>query len=313
MATSLPAVDPLAQEAVDAIHDTFGEHPGRAVHIKGAWARGTFTATPEGTALCRAPFLTGEPVDALVRFSTGGGIPHAHDGERDGRGIAVKLFLPDGSVTDLLGISVPAFSSRTPEDFIAFVRLAKRDPETGQPDFSRIGPFLEAHPETMAAVQVRFGTPPPASWTELVYNGIHAFRWLAADGTERWVRTRWVPEDGPGEGLGDEEAMAREPGYLSAELRERLAAGPVAYTLVARIAAEGDTTTDPTEAWPEDREEVAVGRLELREAIDDPETPDDIHVFDPLRLCDGIEPSDDPILRFRSKAYDVSARGRWSG
>lgn len=312
MADPLPAVDPLAQEAVDAILDTFGEHPGRAVHIKGAWARGTFTGTPEGAALCRAPFLAGDPVDALVRFSTGGGVPHAHDGERDGRGIAVKLFLADGSVTDLLGISVPAFSSRTPEDFIEFVRLAKRDPETGLPDLDKLGPYLEAHPETMASVQNRFATLPPASWTELVYNGIHAFRWLAADGSARWVRARWVPE-AAGEGISDEEAMGRDPDYLSAELRERLTAGPAAYTLVARLAAEGDTLTDPTEAWPEDREEVAAGRLVLREAIDDPETPDDIHVFDPLRLCDGIEPSDDPILHFRRRAYDVSARGRWSG
>lgn len=305
MAGALPPVDALAQEAVDAIHETFGQHPGRAVHVKGAWARGTFTGTPEGAALCRAPFLTGSPVEALVRFSTGGGDPTAHDGGRDGRGIAVKLFLGDGEVTDLLGISVPAFSSRTPEDFIALVRLA-RTPE-------QLGPFLENHPETMASIQARLATPPPASWAELVYNGIHAFRWSAADGTSRWVRTRWMPDDGPGEGLADEDAMAREPDYLSTELSDRLARGAVGFTLLARLAAEGDPLTDPTEPWPEEREAVGVGRLELTEAVDDPETATDIHVFDPLRLCAGIEPSDDPILHFRRKAYDVSARGRWAG
>ena len=314
MATSLPAVDPLAQQAVDAIHGTFGEHEGRAVHVKGAWARGTFTATPEGTALCRAPFLTGEPIETLVRFSTGGGNPNAHDGERDGRGIAVKLFIGgEQETTDLLGISVPAFSSKTPEDFIQMVKLAKRDPETGQPDLEKLGPFLEAHPETMASIQNRFATPPPASWSEVVYNGIHAFRWTAPDDTQRWVRTRWVPVGGAGEGLSDEDAMAKDPNYLSAELHERLAAGPASFTLLARIAQDGDTTTDPTEAWPEEREAVAVGTLTLTEAIEDPETPTDIHVFDPLRVCDGIEPSDDPILHFRRKAYDVSARGRWAG
>jgi catalase len=315
MATSLPAVDPLAQDAVDAIHGTFGEHEGRAVHVKGAWARGTFTATPEGTALCRAPFLSGEPVEALVRFSTGGGNPAAHDGERDGRGIAVKLFIGGPQeTTDMLGISVPAFSSRTPEDFVEFVRLARRDPETGQPDLERLGPFLEAHPETMASVQNRFATPPPASWCEVVYNGIHAFRWIAPDGGERWVRTRWRPDGGPGAGLSDEEAMAKDRDYLSAELRERLAAGPAGFTLIARMAADGDPLDDPTAAWPEEgREEVEAGRLVLDRAIDDPETPTDIHVFDPTRVCDGIELSDDPVLRFRHHAYDVSARGRWSG
>jgi len=314
MATSLPAIDPLAQDAVDAIHGTFGEHEGRAVHVKGAWATGTFTATPEGTALCRAPFLTGDPIDALVRFSTGGGNPEAHDGERDARGIAVKLFIgSDQETTDLLGVTVPAFSSKTPQDFIDFVRLAKRDPETGQPDFDKLGPYLEAHPETMASVQNRFATPPPASWLELVYNGIHAFRWSDAEGNARWVRTRWIPEAGRGEGLDDEEAMGRDANYLTADLRERLAAGPVIYLLHARLAQDGDPLDDPTAAWPEDRESVVVGRLELRAAIDSPETSNDIHVFDPMRTCDGIEPSDDPILHFRRKAYDVSARGRWAG
>jgi len=306
--------DPRAQEAIDTIHDTFGAHEGRAVHVKGAWARGTFTGSPDGAALCRAAFLTGEPVEALVRFSTGGGNPEAHDGERDGRGIAVKLFIGgDQETTDLLGISVPAFSSRTPEDFIEFVRLAKRDPHSGQPDFDKLGPYLEAHPETMASVQNRFATQPPASWCEIAYNGIHAFRWTAPDGTERWVRTRWMPDGGPTDGLADDEAMARDRNYLTAELRERLAGGPAGFTLLARIAQDGDTLTDPTEAWPEEREAVAVGRLEVTEAIDDPETPSDIHVFDPTRICDGIELSEDPILRFRHDAYDVSARGRWSG
>src|SRR5206468_1831800 len=33
-------------------------------------------------------------------------------------------------------------------------------------------------------------------------------------------------------------------------------------------------------------------------------------VFDPMRLVDGIEPSDDPILKFRPRAYAVSAQRR---
>ena len=142
----------LARAAIDAMHEAFGEHDGRVVHVKGAWAEGTFTATPEGGALCRAPFLRGTPVPALVRFSNGGGNPIAHDGDRGGRGIAVKLYLDDGARTDLLGISVPFFTARTPEDFVAYVRLARRDPETGQPDMAAIGAFLEAHPETAAAL-----------------------------------------------------------------------------------------------------------------------------------------------------------------
>jgi catalase len=282
------------------------------VHVKGAWAEGAFTATPEGGALCRAPFLRGTPVPALVRFSNGGGNPDAHDGDRGGRGIAVKLHLDDSARTDLLGISVPFFTARTPEDFVAYVRLARRDPETGQPDMAAIGAFLEAHPETAAALGAAGALPPPASWLATSYNGIHTFRWIAPDDTAHWVRTRWMP-DGGIETFTDEEAQARDRDYLTADLHDRLARGPASFTLLARLAQPGDPLDDPSAPWPEDRAAVAVGHLVLERALDTAETPSDIRVFDPMRLCDGIEPSGDPILAFRPKVYDVSARGRWTG
>jgi catalase len=302
----------LAREAIGAMHEAFGPHEGRVVHVKGGWAEATFTGTPEGAALCRAQFLDGRPFSALVRFSNGGGNPDAHDGDRGGRGIAVKLHLDDDARTDLLGISVPAFTARTPEDFVEYVKLARRDPDTGQPDMAAIGAFLAAHPETAAALGAAGAMPPPASWLAVTYNGIHAFRWSSADGHARWVRTRWVPEGG-NETLTDEEAQSRDRDYLAADLRSRLAAGPASFVLQARLAGEGDPVDDPTAAWPEDREAVAVGNLLVERPIEAPETASDIRVFDPMRLCDGIEPSGDPILRFRPQVYDVSARGRWSG
>lgn len=305
-------MDSLAQDAFDVLQATFGRHERtRVTHAKGRWAQGTFTPAPGAGRVGSAPFLDGEPVRALVRFSNGSGDPGKHDGIRDGRGMAVKLFLPDGSDTDMVCLSVPFFMARTPEDFVELIRLVKPDPETGQPDFARLGPFLEAHPETAAAIQARFAYGPPASYLTLVYNGIHAFRWTAADGTRRWVRTRFVP-DATEPDLDDEAAMARDPEYLAADLAGRLAAGPAGFTLHARIASDEDPVDDPTAAWPEERESVPVGRLELDRAIDDPETPSDIHVFDPLRLCRGIEPSDDPILHFRRRVYDLSARARWT-
>jgi len=302
----------LARSAVGAMLAASGAHEGRVVHVKGGWAQGTFTGTPHGAALCRAPFLDGRSVRALVRFSNAGGDPVAHDGDRGGRGIAVKLYLDDDARCDLLGISVPCFTARTPEDFVEYVRLARRDPDTGQPDPAKIAAFLAAHPETAAALALAGAVPPPASWLAVTYNGIHAFRWSAADGRARWVRTRWVPTRG-NEFLTDEDAQRRDRDHLAADLRARLADGPSSFGLEARLAATDDPIDDATAVWPDDREAVTVGGLVIEHAIEAPETASDIRVFDPMRLCDGIEASADPILRFRPKVYDLSARGRWSG
>ena len=85
---------------------------------------------------------------------------------------------------------------------------------------------------------------------------------------------------------------------------------PIRFTLSVQLAGEGDRIADPTAAWPEERETVAVGTLELTELETGRDTGDDVLVFDPTRVTDGIELTDDPIPRFRSRAYSVSVERR---
>jgi catalase len=300
----------LPEQIVDAIHDIGGRHENtRAVHAKGILCSGTFTASPEAAALTRAAHMQGEQVRVTARFSNGGGDPATPDSAKDGRGLAVKLYLDDGSRTDLVAITLPRFFVRTPEDFLEFTRARKPDPETGQPDMQKLGAFLEAHPEALPAIQHALSQPAPASYAQLEYHGIHAYRWIAADGSERWIRFSWRPAAGEA-GLSDDEAAERGPDYLQEELRGRLEGGPVEFTLEVAIAADGDDPDDPTEPWPDDRERIVVGSLVL-EALDDTRERDgDVLVFDPTRVTDGIELSGDRILRVRPDAYAVSVERR---
>ena len=66
----------------------------------------------------------------------------------------------------------------------------------------------------------------------------------------------------------------------------------------------------PTVTWPDERERVEVGRLVLDGPETERERGGDILVFDPTRVTDGIEVSDDPILLFRPRAYSVSVERR---
>jgi catalase len=303
----------IAEACVDAINELSGRHAGhRAAHARGTLCAGTFTASPGARELSVAAHLQGEPVRVTVRFSNGSGDPSTPDNDRqEGRGMAVKFYLPDGSTTDIVSLTLPCFFVRTPEDFVAFLSARKPDPDTGELDMGKVGAFLGEHAETGAALQHILPTlVPPRSYATCVYNSIHAFRLSTGDGAGRFARYRWAPEAGV-EGLPEDEIDDAPREYLQDDIRERLERGPVRFTLLARIAADDDAVDDPTVPWPDgEREEVELGTLELTGLDTTRETGDDILVFDPMRVTDGIEPSDDQILHVRSPAYSVSVERR---
>jgi catalase len=302
----------LPQQIVDALNDIAGRHDGvRAVHAKGTLCAGTFTPSAEAASVCRAAQFQDGELRAHVRFSNGSGSPDGRDGAQDGRGMAVKLYLPDeGGTADLVCISRRQFFVRTAEDFLEFTRARKPDPETGQPDLEKLGAFLGAHPEAGPAVQEQVESQPPVSYATTAYNSLHAFRLTAPDGTERWVRWHWHPDAGEAVVEDEEEAGKLERGYLQTEIGQRLQDGPVGFLLQVAVAEEGDPIDDPTRAWPDERETIDMGRLEIVELAFDRERDGDVLVFDPTRVVDGVEPSDDPILRARSDIYAESVLRR---
>lgn len=301
----------LARQAVDAINAISGHHPGfRAAHAKGTLCAATFTPTPDAHRLSRAQHFRDGPVRAHVRFSNGSGNPTDPDYEpREGRGMATKFYLPDGTTTDVIGITLPAFFVNTVDGFLDFCRARTPDPATGEPDPTAIAAFLEQHPEALTAGAAVLAATPPESYLRCVYNSLHAYRFVDDGGGSRYVRYRWEPESGEAH-LSIEEAEARGPDYLQDDLATRLADGPSAFTLSVQIAEDGDNVDDPSIPWPDDRQRVRLGRLAITGVAHDREQGDDVLVFDPTRVTDGIELSDDPILRFRTDAYAESVLRR---
>ncbi|MEY2404091.1 MAG: catalase [Acidimicrobiaceae bacterium] len=300
----------LSDRLVDALNGAYGVHAGhRAAHAKGVLCAATFRATPAAGAISRAAHFQGEPLRAHVRFSNGGGDPTVPDTTRDARGIAVKLYLDDGTTTDVIGITLPCFFVRTPEELIEFNVARRPDPETGAPDMAKVGAFLAEHPETVPAVTAAITMPMPASYAQLTYHAIHAFKFVATDGTVTPARYHFVPAAGDAS-ISDEEAAARGEHYLRDELEERLAAGPAVFHFDLELAAEGDPIDDPTASWPDGRERVRIGALEITGLAFDREQDGDVLVFDPTRVTDGIELTDDKILLARSGAYRSSVTRR---
>ncbi|HET6154279.1 MAG TPA: catalase [Marmoricola sp.] len=287
------------EQAIDQVNAIFGKHQGfRALHAKGGFYAGTFTATPAAAQLCKAGHLQGDPVPIRVRWSNAGGNPEVPDKAPDIRGMAVSFRLSDGTATDLLGQTAPRFPARTPEAFLALTRATQKP--YLMPAF--LARHRDAFPALLATIRSK-ATVPPYSYAEKTYYPVHAYKWIAADGTENWVRYRLTPLD----------TIVRSteftgPDRLAQEMAARLEAGQVNYALEAQIALPGEDPADPMVVgagpW------FDAGRLEITGLDPDRETNGEIVVFDPTRIVEGIELSDDPILRYRSGAYSASVSRR---
>ena len=302
----------LAAELVEMIHEDFqGFHPGyRGVHAQGRYYAATFKASPEAKKLSRAVHLQGQSVPVTVRHG------HSASGNPWGPAVtpsmAVKFYLPDGTVTDLIGIAIPIFFTRTPDEMLEFLTAAKPDPVTGRPDEKKFMQVLATHPWTAKAVQIIKSLPAPVSFAQTIFHALHAFRFVNAADEAQYARYHWEPEAGEA-GQTLEELQKQPPSYLFEELEARLRKAPVIFNLILQLAGEGDPTDDPTAPWPDDRERVRIGQLEVRRPTTVEEIGDPVMLHDPTRLTDGIEPSDDPILAVRRGVYEVSVAHRTGG
>ena len=296
------------EEGIDIINRRFGVHPRRrALHAKGTWCSGSFTATPQAAELCRAAHFSGARVPVLARVSNGGGDPTVPDYAPDVRGLAVSFELPDGSRTDLVAQSAPHFISPTSDDFFDLVRA-----NTGRSQVLRLPLYLAKRPRALRTFPSNVSSlRPPESYATSRYFTVHSYRWIAPDGTTRYTRSSWLPEAGEHR-IGPRDARSRGRDFLHEEIARRLESGTARWTLEAQIAGEGDDVDNPASQWPSSRERVIVGTLELDAIADDPEADGGIFVMDPTRVTDGIELSDDPVLQFRAKAYSASVERRLS-
>ena len=162
----------------------------------------------------------------MVRFSNASGKPEAHDGERNGGGMAVKLRPPGGQEWDVIGVGPPVFVARTVEDFLELLQLRKPDPETGQPDMAALGEYLGRHPEAVSSrCNPTLGAEPAASYVTVPYHSPHAFALLDARRQPHLGPLALAPRGPRGAHLR-RRGSARGRHYLREELVDRLQRAP---------------------------------------------------------------------------------------
>ena len=311
IAASLPVsaqVDPNL--FLDQFEATFGKFEGfRRSGAKGVCAVGEFTGSAEGRALSVASAFSGRPVPVVVRFSVGGANPKAPDNVRGQRNLSLQFNLPGGEVWQMGNISAPVFGAANPEQFLGRLQSLQPDPATKAADPAKVKAFADANPEVLLQGRYFAGQPVPASFGALNYWGVHAFAFVNARGEKQFGKWTFEPVGGV-TSLSDDEARAKGPSFLFDELRQRVAAGNVAFDFRLQLAQPGDRIDSAIVPLPDDRRKVNMGRLAIKSVSADA-TGECVGItFIPTLLPKGVEPSADPMLAARAAPYAVGVGRR---
>lgn len=302
-----------ADQVVNAIEGTFGVTPGeRRNHTKGTCAVGEFIGSAEVAKLSRSLLFSGKPIPVIARFSLAGGNPKAPDTAKSPRGMALEFKLPDGSLHHITMINTPIFGMAHPRTFLDLMVAMKPDPATGKPDPEKIKAFKASHPENLVQADFLANNNPPISYANSTYFGLHTFKFINRQNETTFVRWRFVPQDGE-KRLSESDMKSSPPNFLENALIERTKKGPVKWDMIVSLGEPGDTQDNPTIAWPENRQQIKAGTLSITEAMPQKGAACEKINYDPLVMSKGIEPTNDPILLFRSPAYAISFGRRLSG
>jgi catalase len=296
-------VDP--NQFLNQFESTFGKFEGfRRSGAKGFCAVGEFVGNAEGRALSVASAFSGQPVPVVVRFSVGGANPKAPDNTKGQRNLALQFNLPGGEVWQMGNISAPVFGAATPEQFLGRLQSLQPDPATKAADPAKVKAFADANPEVLLQGRYFASQPVPASFGSVNYWGVHAFGFVNAKGDKQWGKWTFEPVGGT-QGLSDDEAKAKGPNFLADDLRQRVAAGNVAFDFKLQLAQPGDRIDSAVHPLPEDRRKVTLGRLTIKQVAADGAGECLTITYVPTLLPKGVEASADPMLSARAAPYAI--------
>lgn len=301
--------------------------PERVVHARGAGAHGYFEAygTVGGdpiAELTRAKLFQeqGKRTPLVVRFSTvihGG---HSPETLRDPRGFAVKFYTEDGN-WDLVGNNLQIFFIRDAMKFPDVVHAFKPDPVTNRQHANRIFDFISLTPEAMHMITWLFSPwGIPANYREMRGSGVHAYKWVNANGDAVLVKYHFLPKQQE-RNLTQAQASAIQAtnfNHATQDLHDAIERGDFPeWELNVQIMSDDEhpeldfDPLDPTKIWPPEQFPLKpVGRVVLdRNPVNYFAEVEQI-AFGTGVLVDGLDFSDDKLLQGRTFSYSDTQRHR---
>lgn len=298
----------LAVRTINQFEKNTGVFPGyRRNHAKGICISGYFHSNGNAARYSMAQvFAPGQRTIMTGRLSVPGTNPYAWGASTPIRGMALKLTQTDGQQWRMAMNAVPAFPVATPEANYAFLQAQQPLPATGNPDPEQLAAFFASHPRANAfRIWVRT-TKPSASFATERYNSLNTFILVDTQGHKYPIRWAMVPHASSAADTSHPVA----PNYLFADLRQRLAHGPLRWALVITFAKPKDQISNASIPWTGQHQHIVAGTFVVQASQPQASGPCRDINFNPLILPQGIQPSADPLLRFRAKVYAESHQRR---
>lgn len=300
--------------------------PERVVHARGAGAFGEFVASADFSDVTMADFLSqaGKKTPLFVRFSTVTHQQGSPETYRDPRGFAVKFYTEEGNY-DLVGNNLPVFFIRDAIKFPDMVHAFKPSPLTnGASDPNRVFDFFSNLPESTHMLTWLFSDYGiPANYRQMEGNGVHAYKWVNANGEVTYVKYKWVPQQ-EAKNLTQEEAnkiQSTAIEHATLDLYNAIEAGNYPkWDLYVQMLKKEDfdaldfNPVDVTKIWPESiAKSVKVGTMTLNQNPTNYFQQVEQAAFSPGTFVPGIEPSEDKLLQGRLFSYFDTQRHRLTG
>ena len=330
--------DPSPEELVEAVRHSFPKpvRDKRPVHTFGICAKGYFEASEIAKTYSVADHFQGHQVETTVRFSNGLGGADRHDNWSDVRGMATRFHLGQDRATDLIAMTLGEFFVADVKSFMEMtkagalqtfepespwrkirdllgLRVPQPNPREGEAlsGVKGLTAYANANDKARLGIIEAGEIGVPTSYARATYHAVHTFVVTGPDGGREHVRFTWQPVAGVSK-YDLENAPPPEDLDLQQELRDRLAEqGAARFMLMMAIGEAGDHFEDPTRPWPLRRRRVTMGTLHLREAVPETKAREYENMsFNPCRLTPGLELSEDPVLKARKAAYEVSRKIR---
>lgn len=302
--------------------------PERVVHARGSGAHGIFEATADMSQYTSASFLQkGKKTEVFTRFSTVAGFKGSTDLARDARGFAIKFYTDEGNY-DLVGLNFPVFFIQDAMNFPDLIHAVKPEPNNEMPQaasaHNTFWDFISLMPEAAhMTMWLMSDRAIPRSYRMMEGFGVHTFKLVNQQGQGTFVKFHWKPHLGAHSVAWNEaqKISGFDTDFHRRDLWEAIEKGDFPkWDLGVQLISEEDEMKysfdilDPTKLIPEELIPIKIiGTMTLNRNPENFFAETEQVAFDPGRLVNGIDFSDDPLLQGRTVSYMDTQNYRLGG